>query len=82
MFTGFIGDNKNFIIISLVCLGILFCLNVFYFDFSFKQFIFISSQHIAFLVILFELLMTFDYAGRYMNVYKNSYSNKVLKDIK
>lgn len=78
MFDAFISDNKKFLKISLFSLLLLFSLDAFSFNYNYNGIIYISSLHIALLVIVFQLNYTFDFADQYMNLYKNSYSDKVL----
>lgn len=79
MFDQFIKDNRNFICSCLYSLLLLFMICFFSFQCEYKQIIFISSNHIALLVIIVQLNYTLLFAERYMNVYKNSYSHKVLR---
>ena len=81
MFKGFIDDNKHFLKIALWILILLFNLDIFSFHKNYKDFIYISSNHIALLLIIWQLDKTYEFVDNYMNVYKNSYSDKVLKDI-
>lgn len=78
MFEKFIYDNKRFLKISLISLLFLFFLNAFSFSYNYKDVLYISSLHVALLIIVFQLDYTLDFADKYMNLYKNSYSNKVL----
>lgn len=78
MFDKFIRDNKNFIHSSIISLVILFLLNSYQFNYHFLNTIYFSSSHIALLIIIIELYQTFVFANYYMNVYKNSYSDKVI----
>lgn len=81
MFKGFIDDNKHFLKTALWILILLFILDIFSFYKNYKDFIYISSNHIALLLIIWQLDKTYEFVDNYMNVYKNSYSDKVLKDI-
>lgn len=78
MFEKFIYDNKKFLKISLISLLFLFFLNAFSFSYNYKDFFYLSSLHIVLFIIVFQLNYTFDFADKYMNLYKNSYSDKVL----
>ena len=78
MFDTFIQDNKKFLKLSLSSLLSLFFLGVFSFNYQYNDVLYVSSLHVAFLIIVFQLDYTFDFADNYMNLYKNSYSNKVL----
>ena len=78
MFEKFIYDNKNFLKISLISLLLLFFLNAFSFSYNYKDVLYFSSLHIALLIIVFQLDYTLYFADKYMNLYKNSYSDKVL----
>ncbi len=78
MFEKFIYDNKKFLKTSLFSLLFLFFLNAFSFSYNYKDTLYLSSAHIALLIIVFQLDYTFDFADKYMNLYKNSYSDKVL----
>lgn len=80
MFEDFIKDNKKFLKLSLFSLITLFFLNVFNYKYDYKNIVYISSLHIALLIIVFQLNYTIDFADNYMNVYKNSYNSKVLKE--
>lgn len=78
MFDKFIKDNKRFIHSSIISLVILFLLSSYQFNYRFLNFINFSSSHVALLIIIIELNQTFVFANCYMNVYKNSYSDKVI----
>lgn len=78
MFENFIHDNKKFLKVSLFSLLLLFFLSAFSFSYNYDDIIFMSSLHIALLIIVFQLDHTLDFADKYMNLYKNSYSDKVL----
>lgn len=80
MFKIFISDNKKFLKMSLFSLFILFFLNVLSFNYSYNNFLYISSLHVALFIIIFQLNYTLDFADMYMNLYKNSYSKEVLKN--
>ena len=80
MFEKFIYDNKKFLKRSLFSLLFLFFLNTFSFSYSYKNALYISSLHIALLIIIFQLDHTLSFADKYMNLYKNSYSDKVLNE--
>lgn len=80
MFEKFIYDNKKFLKNSLFSLLFLFFLNVFSFSYNYKNILYISSLHIALLIIVFQLDYTLGFADKYMNLYKNSYSDKVLNE--
>lgn len=78
MFDKFIKDNKKFIHSSIISLIILFLLSLYEFNYHFLGSIYFSSFHIALLIVIIELNQTFIFANCYMNVYKNSYSDKVM----
>lgn len=78
MFEKFIYDNKKFLKTSLLSLLFLFFLSAFSFSYNYNCILFISSSHIALLITVFQLNHTLDFADKYMNLYKNSYSDKVL----
>ena len=80
MFEGFIQDNKKFLKLCLFSLIFLFFLKVFNFKYNYNNILYVSSIHIALLIIVFQLNYTLDFADNYMNVYKNSYNQKVLKE--
>lgn len=78
MFDKFIKDNRNFIYSSIISLFFLFPLNACPFNYYFLNFVHFSSSHIALFIVIIELIQTFLFATSYMNVYKNSYSDKVI----
>lgn len=78
MFEKFIYDNKKFLKTSLFSLLFLFFLNAFSFSYNYKDTLYVSSLHIALLIIIVQLHYTLNFADKYMNLYKNSYSDKVL----
>lgn len=78
MFEKFIYDNKKFLKASLFSLLLLFFLSAFSFSYNYDDILFMSSLHIALLIIVFQLDYTLDFADKYMNLYKNSYSDRVL----
>ena len=78
MFEKFIYDNKKFLKVSLFSLLLLFFLRAFSFSYNYDDILFMSSLHVALLIIVFQLDYTLDFADKYMNLYKNSYSDKVI----
>ena len=80
MFEGFIQDNKKFLKLCLFSLIFLFFLSVFNFKYDYYDILHVSSIHFALLIIVFQLNYTLDFADNYMNVYKNSYNQKVLNE--
>ena len=77
MFDQFIKDNRNFIHGCLYSLLLLFLIRIFSFNCEYNDTLFVSSNHIALLIIIIQLNYTLIFADYYMNVYKNSYSIKV-----
>lgn len=80
MFEDFIKDNKKFLKLCLFSLIFLFFLKVFNFKYNYNNILYVSSIHIALLIIVFQLNYTLDFADNFMNVYKNSYNQKVLNE--
>lgn len=83
MFECFIKDNKKFLKSSLFALIALFFLIIFDFNFCFDCgcCVYVSSMHVALLIIVYQLNCTLDFADNYMNVYKNSYSLKLSREM-
>ena len=83
MFECFIKDNKKFLKSSLIALIALFFLIIFDFNFCFDcgGYVYVSSMHVALLIIVYQLNCTLDFADNYMNVYKNSYSLKLSREM-
>ena len=79
MFDKFIKDNRKFIKSCVYSLITLFILGLFSFKYQYNNLFYFSSTHIALLIIIKQLNDTFIFADCYMNVYKNSYSPKVIK---
>lgn len=82
MLKSYIKDNTFFMKLSILLLIILFLCKSYSFFVSFRCLLFLTSNHIAFIIIVVELFYTLDYIQRYMNVYNNSYTDKVLKQEK
>lgn len=80
MFDRFIKDNRRFITFCLYSLMMLFLLNLFSFEWKYEC-LNLSPSHFAFLITLIQLDYTLTFARKYMNVYKNSYSDKVIENI-
>ena len=79
MFDTFIKDNRKFIESCIYSLIFLFILGLFPFNYQYNNLIYFSSTHLALLIIIKQLNDTLIFAKCYMNVYKNSYSDKVIK---
>lgn len=79
MFDKFIKDNRDFIKSCVYSLIALFILGLFSFKYQYNNLFYFSSTHIALLIIIKQLNDTLMFADCYMNVYKNSYSQKVIK---
>ena len=76
MFEKFITDNKYFLKESLLALLLLFLISVKIFSCKFSC-IYISSNHIVLFVVAHQLNLTIEFLCKYMNFYKNSYSNRL-----
>lgn len=76
MLENFITANKCFLRESLIALLLLFLISVKIFSYKFYC-IYISNNHIVLFVVAYQLNLTIEFLHKYMNFYKNSYSNRL-----
>ena len=75
----FIKDNSFYLRSSIVIIILLFFFKMVCFQKSFLQDkLHITEKHLALWIVFYLLLTAYEYVRRYMNVYKNTYNDRVL----
>ncbi len=78
MLEKFIIDNRRFLGFSLFSLLMLFLISIFSFSYKFYCF-YVSNNHLILFIVTSQLNLTMAFLHKYMNFYKNSYSNRLMK---